>query len=394
MQEELMTKFLYCAKRLIDGTGKPPIEDAAICTEGDRILQVGKRLDFGSEFDGRKVDLGDQTLLPGLIDCHNHLCLDASIPNWPAKFDVGDIELTLRAVRNMAADLQAGITTARCLGDRSFVDVHCKQAVDSGSIAGPSLTIATRGIRATHGHGLIGYPFDGVETVRRVIRENIKAGADIIKLFLTGTVPADPITCYPSPEEIKAGIEEAHRAGLPVTAHCIGGSGFDLCLDLGIDCLEHGYFLTEKQVERLAQSDTWLVLTPSPYLSEEWQSTIPQPLAAGFRSGREAASRSMAAIIRSGAKYAVGTDGLHGRLGQDIGYLVDLGASPADALAAATTRAARVCGRAEQVGTLEAGKRADMMGVAGNPLTDIRSVNRVQTVIARGNMIRNDPGRI
>ena len=107
-QEEAMTKTLYCAKLLIDGTGKPPIEDAAVCTEGDRILSVGKRQDFGSDFDGRKIDLGEQTLLPGLIDCHNHLCLDASIPNWPAKFDVGDIELTLRAVRNMAADLQAG----------------------------------------------------------------------------------------------------------------------------------------------------------------------------------------------------------------------------------------------------------------------------------------------
>ena len=97
-------------------------------------------------------------------------------------------------------------------------------------------------------------------------------------------------------------IDEAHRAGLPVTAHCIGGSGFDLALDLGIDCIEHGYFLTEKQIERLSRSNTWLVLTPSPYLSAEWQSTIPEQLAAGFRSGRESASRSMAAIIRSGSR--------------------------------------------------------------------------------------------
>ena len=98
-----------------------------------------------------------------------------SIPNWPAKFDVGDIELTLRAVRNMDADLQAGITSLRCLGDRSFVDLHCRQAVEDGRLPGPSMKVATRGIRATHGHGLIGYPFDGVETVRRVVRENIKA---------------------------------------------------------------------------------------------------------------------------------------------------------------------------------------------------------------------------
>jgi imidazolonepropionase-like amidohydrolase len=288
----------------------------------------------------------------------------------------------------MGSDLQAGITSARCLGDRSFIDVHCKQAVDSGSLAGPSLIIATRGIRATHGHGLIGYPFDGAETVRRVVRENIKAGADFIKLFLTGTVPADPITCYPSLDEIKTAIEEAHRAGLPVTAHCIGGSGFDLCLDLGIDCVEHGYFLTEKQIERLAKSDTWLVLTPSPYLSEEWQSTVPQQLAAGFRSGREAAFQAMAAIICSGAKYAIGTDGLHGRLGKDISYLVELGASSADALATATSRAAKLCGRAQLVGTLESGKYADMIGVIGNPLVDITAVNRVQTVVARGKIIR------
>jgi imidazolonepropionase-like amidohydrolase len=235
---------------------------------------------------------------------------------------------------------------------------------------------------------LIGYPFDGVDAVRRVVRENIRAGADFIKLFLTGTVPADQIVCYPSAEEIGAAIEEAHRAGLPVTAHCIGGSGFDLALDLEIDCIEHGYFLTEKQVERLARSKTWLVLTPSPYLSEDWQSTIPEQLAAGFRSGRDAASRSMEAIIRSGARYAVGTDGLHGRLAQDIGFLVDLGASLIDALAAATSRAASVCGRAQEVGTLEPGKRADLIGVSGNPLSDVTAVSHIQTVVVRGHLIR------
>lgn len=389
-----MARVLYCAKLLIDGTGTPPIEDAAICVEGDRIASVGRRSDYGSGFDGSRVDLGAQTILPGLIDCHNHLCLDASIPNWPAGFDVGDIELTLRAVRNMAADLQAGITTARCVGDRSFVDVHCKQAVASGGVPGPALMIATRGIRAPQGHGLIGYPFDGVETIRRVVRENIAAGADVIKLFLTGTVPMDPIVCYPSREEIEAALDEAHRAGLPITAHCIGGTGFDLCLELGFDCLEHGYFLTDKQIERLAGSKTRLVLTPSPYLSEEWQSTLPEQLAGGFRSGREAAFRSMAAVIRSGARYAVGTDGLHGRLAQDVGYLVEMGASPADALAAATSRAAEVCGLDRQVGTLAPGKTADLVGVLGNPYTDMAALNRVRTVVARGRVIRlGDHGR-
>jgi imidazolonepropionase-like amidohydrolase len=383
-----MTRTLFCAQRLIDGTGRPAVENAAVCIEEDHIVSAGKRSDFGTRFEGLSVDLGDQTLLPGLIDCHNHICLDASIPNWTAKFDIGDVELTLRAVRNLEADLRAGITSARCLGDRSFVDVHCRQAVDDGRLPGPTLKIATRGIRATHGHGMIGYPFDGVDTVRRIVRENIRAGADIIKLFLTGTVPADPIVCYPSTEEITTAIEEAHRAGLPVTAHCIGGSGFDLALDLGIDCIEHGYFLTEKQIERLSRSNTWLVLTPSPYLSEDWQSTIPEQLAEGFRSGRESASRSMAAIIRSGAKYAVGTDGLHGRLSQDIRFLVDLGASPADALAAATSRAAAVCGSTQEVGTLEPGKRADFIGVSGDPLSDIAAVSHVQTIVARGRLIR------
>jgi imidazolonepropionase-like amidohydrolase len=383
-------RTLYCAQRLIDGTGKPPIEKAAVCVEDGRVVSVGKRSDFGTRFEGSCVELGDCTLLPGLIDCHSHLCLDATIPNWPAKFEVGDIELTLRAVRNMDTDLRAGITSLRCMGDRNFVDVHCRQAVADGRLPGPSMKVATRGIRATHGHGLIGYPFDGVETVRRVVRENIKAGADIIKLFLTGTVPADPIACYPSAEEIQAAIEEAHRAGLPVTAHCIGGAGFDLALDLGIDCIEHGYFLTEKQIERLARSNTWLVLTPSPYLSAEWQSTVPEQLAAGFRSGREAASKSMAAIIRSGARYAVGTDGLHGRLAQDIAFLAELGAPPADALAAATSRAAVVCGRTGEVGTLEPGKWADLIGVAGNPLVDVAAIRHVKTVIARGRVVRQD----
>ena len=125
----------------------------------------------------------------------------------------------------------------------------------------------------------------------------------------------------------------------------------------------------------------------SPYLSDEWQSTLPPGLAAGFRNGREAAAHSMGAIIHSGVKYAVGSDGLHGRLGEDINYLVQLGATQAEALAAATCQAAKVCGLINQIGTLEVGKYADMIGVTGNPLSDISAIDRVQTVITRGKVI-------
>jgi len=370
---------------VIDGTGGPPIEKGAILIEGQRIIRVGKEEEFREKTGVPVLDCSDQTLLPGLIDCHNHLSLDPTLDNYLYRMNDSIPELTLRATTTMAVDLQSGVTTSRCLGDKGFLDVECKKAVDSGLVRGPRLLIATRGIRALHGHGFVGYAFGGVEEIRTAVRENLAAGADVIKIFITGTLRGSKeIPSFFSKEEIQAAVDEAHRVGIPVATHCIGGIGFEWALETGIDTIEHGYFLTDKEIDLLAESGRWLVMTPSIFFTDARIKTLPTDLIDGHLHQRDEVAQRMRAAIKAGIKFAVGTDGMHGGLAQEIKYLVDFGATTNQALMAATCNAARACGLEESIGTLEPGKYGDVIGVKGNPLEDIGALKRVKTVVSMG----------
>jgi imidazolonepropionase-like amidohydrolase len=382
---EGIRKTLIKGRLVIDGMGNPPIERGAILVEGERILRVGKEEEFKGEANIHVLDCGDQTLLPGLIDCHNHLSLDPRLENYLYRMADPIAGLTLRACETMKIDLRSGVTTSRCLGDKGFLDVECKKAVHSGLIPGPRLLIATRGVRALHGHGFVGYPFSGVEQIRTAVRENLAAGADVIKIFITGTLRAPrEIPSFFSKEEIQAAVDEAHRVGIPVATHCIGGIGFEWALEMGIDTIEHGYFLTDKEIDLLAKSESWLVMTPSIFFTDARIRTLPPHLIEGHLQQRDEVSQRMNAAIKAGVKFAVGTDGMHGGLAQEIEYLVDFGATTNQALMAATCYAARVCGLEESIGTLEPGKCGDIIGVEGNPLEDIGALKRVKTVVSRG----------
>ncbi len=377
-------KVLIRGRLVIDGLGSPPIERGAILIEGERILGVGKEEEFKGAANIHVMDCSGQTLLPGFIDCHNHLSLDPRLENYLYRMADPIPTLTLRACESMKIDLRSGVTTSRCLGDKGFLDLECKKAVSEGSIEGPRLLIATRGIRALHGHGFVGYPFSGVEQVRGAVRENLAAGADVIKIFITGTL-RDPrgIPSFFSKEEIQAAVDEAHRVGIPVATHCIGGVGLEWALELGIDTIEHGYFLTDKEIELLSKSHSWLVMTPSIFFTDARIRTLPPHLIEGHLQQRDEVGQRMKAAIRAGVKFAVGTDAMHGGLAQEMKYLVDFGATPGQALMAATYHAARVCRFEDSIGTLELGKFADIIGVEGNPLEDIGALKRVKTVISR-----------
>jgi imidazolonepropionase-like amidohydrolase len=389
-----MDRILVRGKILIDGLGSPPIERGIVVLEGERILAVGREEKIKVEGVTRTIDCSDQTLLPGLIDCHNHLSLDPALDNYLYRMNDSIPELTLRATATMAVDLHSGVTTSRCLGDKGFLDVECKKAVNSGLVPGPRLLIATRGIRAFHGHGFVGYPFGGVEQIRTAVRENLSAGADLIKIYITGTL-RDPkgIPSYFSKEEIQTAVDEAHRVGIPVATHCIGGVGLEWALETGIDTIEHGYFLTDKEIDLLAKSESWLVMTPSIFFTEARIRTLPSHLIEGHLQHRDEVGQRMKAAVKAGVKFAVGTDGMHGGLVQEIQYLVDFGATESQALMAATRYAARVCRLEDSIGTLEPGKFGDIIGVEGNPLKDIRALKRIKTVIFRGKIIKHQIGR-
>jgi imidazolonepropionase-like amidohydrolase len=378
---------------LIDGTGGQAVEPAVLLTARGVIEAVGEEAAARATEASEVWNFGDQTLLPGLIDCHNHLSLDPTLDNYLQRMNDPLPELTIRAVNSMKVDLMAGVTTSRCLGDKGFLDIACRKASAAGTLLGPRLLVATRGIRAPHGHGFVGYPFGGVEQIRSAVRENLQAGADLIKVYITGTLRGPRLIPYfYSREEIQAAVDEAHRVGVPVATHCIGGPGLRLALETGIDVIEHGYFITDEEIELLGKYNRWLVMTPSIFFTDARIRTLPPDLIDGHLRQREEVHQRLAAAIRAGVRYAVGTDGMHAGLAREIAYLVELGATPAAGLQAATADAAKVCGIADRTGTLQKGKLADCIGVEGNPLEDPGALERVRTVILEGRLVKAERG--
>ena len=384
-----MKKTLIRGRALITGTENRATQPAVVLIGNDRIEAVGDEAQSRAADADEVIECRGQTLLPGLIDCHNHLSLDPALDNYLLRMNDSIPELTIRAVQSMAVDLASGVTTSRCLGDKGFLDIACKKAVAAGQLAGPRLLVATRGVRAPHGHGFVGYPFSGIENIRQAVRENLAAGADLIKIYLTGTLRGSKgITHYFSREEIKTLVDEAHRVSVPVATHCIGGPGLKLALETGIDVIEHGYFVSEADIDLLIQTRRWLVMTPSIFFTEARIRTLPPNLIEGHFQQRDEVQQRLTAAIRAGVKFAVGTDGMHGGLAREVQYLTQFGASPLEALKAATLNAAAVCGMEDSIGSLEKGKIADIIGVEGNPLEDIGTLQGVKTVIQEGRVVK------
>ena len=326
-----------------------------------------------------------KTIMPGMIDCHNHLALDTRLENHLVKMNDCECEQTLRAIKTMKDDLVSGVTTARCLGDRFYVDVTCKKAQKEGRLTGPKLVVSGIGMRASHGHGYVGMPFDGPEQFRRQARENIAHGVDFLKVFMTKVINATPfIYHFMSPEELRAVVQEAKSVGITTACHCSGGQGLDDCLNAGIDCLEHVYYITKQQVERVQEADRWVVYTPSYALNDELLFKFSPQDREGSLREKEIICECLRGAIEGGLKFGIGTDGIHQGLAQEAKYITELGASNHDVLAGITVNAAKLCGVQNKTGALKKGLAADIIVVDGNPIEDITALKRVKAVYQDG----------
>ena len=372
---------------LWDGRSTELLQDITLVIQKGLITSMGPSKSFPGDL-VHDLDWSQYTLLPGLIDCHTHLSMDPMLEDYLDHMNDSAAQLTDRAREMMKKDLQTGVTSCRCLGDRELVDVTCRELVGRMPEAGPEPLIAIRGIKKTGAPGFVGYPFNGKNEMQQAIADNVSLGADLTKIYITGTLKNErEIESYLSFDEIRAVIEQSHRLGVRTAAHCVGGIGLDWALELAIDTVEHLYHITDRQIEQLAKVTTWAVLTPGPVLTESRVHNLPRALIPGHLKEKEAIRERMSAVIKSGIPYAVGTDGMHGELVQEIRYLMDMGATSYDALSAATYHSACASGIDRQTGSLELGKSADIIAVLGNPLKDINVLSGIKAVMKKGNLL-------
>jgi imidazolonepropionase-like amidohydrolase len=375
---------------LFDGTGAEPVRGGVVVIDDGRIVAAGPGERIIAPQGARVIDLGDRFVLPGLVDAHSHISIVPGQGDQIGQLRRPPVPQALQATANLRRDLAAGTTTMRVMAEEHFLDVEVREAIQAGVIPGPRLLCATRGITASNGHGRALSSFDGVDAIRRGVRENFARGADHVKLFATGGVSSAATTLNApgySREEIRAAVEEAERVGKYAAAHAHGGPGLRIAVEEGVATIEHGALASDEDVALMIDRGAWLVCTFSilfhPDGIERGDASRPA-IMEKVRWARGIVGERFPGILRSGVRFAVGTDSMHGQMAFELETLVRFGVPPRAALLAATRDGAEACRVEGEVGTLEPGKRADLIAVAGDPLRDIAAMRRVVFVMMDG----------
>jgi imidazolonepropionase-like amidohydrolase len=375
---------------LFDGTGASPVRDALVVVTDGRITSVGPAGSGAVAPGAETLDLRDRFVMPGLIDCHTHASIVPGQGDQLGQLCRGPVPQALAATRNLRTDLAAGTTTMRIMGEEHFVDVDLRDAIDAGVIPGPRLLVAGRGLAADNGHGRALASYDGVDEVRRGARENLRRGANHVKIFVTGGVsspgPTPTASAY-TREEIRAAVEEADRVGTYAAAHAHGGPGLQLAVREGVRTIEHGALASNEDIALMIERGVWLICTFAIFMHPTGieQGDGHRPVIMDkVRQARRIVAENFPRHLASGVRFACGTDSMHGRMPFELQTLVGFGVSPANALLAATRWGAEACRIDDQVGAIEPGKRADLIAIDGDPLKDMAAMERVSLVMKDG----------
>jgi imidazolonepropionase-like amidohydrolase len=385
------------AARLLDVKSGTLINNAAVLIEGERIKAVGAGLTIPA---GAKViDLGDLTLLPGLIDCHTHLLSSQDGDYGTMLLTKSQAYRALEGASNARRTLLAGFTAVRDVENEgaAYADVALRDAINRGLVEGPRMKVATRAIAAVGQYYPFGVSADlpdfprgaqmisGVEEARRAVREQLGNGADLIKVYADWEYPTLTL------EELRVIVEETHKAGRRVAAHAATNEGIRNALNAGVDSIEHGFGADRKTLEMMKQKGVWLVPTQGPIIN----------LLAEAKDERSRRSlHDLLAEIRQvlktarelGVKIANGYDAsaAHGTNAREIVALPTAGFTNLESIRAATMSAAELLGWQDSIGSLEAGKFADIIAVQGNPLSDIKQLEHVLFVMKGGVIVKDE----
>ena len=398
------------AAHLFDGRSGQLVSPGIVVVEGERIAAVG--IGAAIPAGARVVDLGDATLVPGFIDAHTHLTMDHN-DDWAKGFYEGmlrfPVEQSFHAGRNARATLQAGVTSARDVGSNDFIDVALRNAINDGLTEGPRMLVAGHAIGSTGGHcdsspippdvmkpsGTLEGVCNGPEQCRLAVREQMKYGADVIKICASGGVlsESDPVDVPQlTPEELRAIIGEAHSWRRKTAAHAHGDLAAKQAVEAGIDSIEHGSFLTVPTLQLMKQKGVYLVPTR---MTQVWVNkkadTYPAKIAGKARAAAAAHTEMFKNALKVGVPIAFGTDAAvfpHGMNAEEFGDMVDLGMTPAGALMTSSQGSAKLLGIDAETGTLEAGKFADIVAVPGDVLQNIRATEKPVMVMKHGRNVQ------
>lgn len=397
---------------LLDVKTGSALAGQAIVIEGDKIVSVGPAADAKLAPGTATIDLPNATVLPGLIDAHTHLTADPKNLGYEG-LGVSTPREALIGARNARVTLQAGFTTVRNVGAGGYSDVALRDAINDGDVPGPRMLVSGPPMGITGGHcddNLLAPEFhatelgvaDGVDAVRRKVRENIKYGADLIKICATGGVMSkgdDPNASQYTREEMKAIVEEAHRLGRKVAAHAHGAEGVSWASDAGVDSIEHGHLMDDSSIATLKKNGTYIV--PTLYLMD-WnrenlsQRNAPDYVVRKMQSVSAVGQNNLKKAFAAGLKVAFGTDAAvypHGLNAHEFAVYVRLGMTPLQAIQTATINGADLLGWSNKIGTLEPGKWADIIALDSDPLKDVSALEQVKFVMKGGEVVKNEYGK-
>ena len=403
------------AAHLFDAISGNLVDHGVVVVSGNKIQAVGS--DVRIPPDAKVIDLGDATLLPGFIDAHVHLGSESS-SNYYLDFYQGIMrfpaEQALHGARNARVTLEAGITTVRDLGSSDYVSLGLRNAIREGLIPGPRMLVANYAIGSTGGHAdqdpyppqriAVAGPILGVcngpDECREAVRYQIKYGADVIKFMPSGGVLSlsDPVdNAQLTQEEMNAIVTEAHNWGRKVAAHCHGDKAAKMAIAAGVDSIEHGSFLKDDTLLEMKKKHVYLVATLfAGFWANSHAETFPAPIAAKAHAAAAQAQLMFQHAVKLGVPLAMGTDAgvePHGLNAREFALMTKNGLPAAQALIAGTANGAELLGLSDQIGTLAAGKLADIIAVPGNPLTDIQATEHTVFVMKEGTVYVGAPAR-
>jgi len=399
------------AGHLLDVKTGKLLADQVLVIDDGKIVSVGVAAEAKIPADAVRIELPNATVLPGMIDAHTHLTMEP-------RFGYDQLAISvpreaLIGAKNARLTLLAGFTTVRNVGASNFTDVALRDAINAGDVPGPRMLVSGPALSITGGHcdnNMLPFEYhatsdgvaDGISAVQHKVRENIKYGADLIKVCATGGVLSlrdNPQASQFTLEEMKAIVADAHRLGRKVAAHAHGAEGIRWAAEAGVDSIEHGSYIDDAGIAAMKEHGTYLV--PTLYLGD-WMidnaglTHLPAPLMAKAKEVIPAARKNIAHAFSSGVKVAFGTDAAvypHGLNAHEFAVMVRLGLTPLQAIQAATLNAADLLGLSGKVGALEPGAWADIVAVDGDPVKDVTTLERVKFVMKGGEVVRNEYGK-